>query len=163
MGRIYVDKYTGKLERSDLYLVTLTMKDGTLYEDLEPRRLFPFSNSEMYISLLNKEEREIAFVRDLSELDGESREALEGCFREYYMIPKITKLLECEDKFGSLRWRVQTDRGEISFQIRNRNSDIKKLYGTNRVIIRDSNDNRYEIADYTAMDASSKRMLFSYL
>ena len=163
MGRIYVDKYTGKLKRSDLYLVTLTMKDGSIYEELEPRRLFPFSNSNMYISLLSKEENEVAFVRDLSELDEASREALEECFREYYMIPKITKLLECEDKFGSLRWRVMTDRGEISFRIRNRNSDIKKLYGTNRVIVRDSNDNRYEIPDYTAMDNASKRMLFSYI
>ena len=45
--RIYIDKYVGTLARTDLYLVRLTMKDGTVYEDLEPRRLFPFTNPNM--------------------------------------------------------------------------------------------------------------------
>ena len=79
------------------------------------------------------------------------------------MIPVITKVLECEDKFGTLKWRVETDRGEITFNIKNRHSDIKKLYGTPRVIVRDSNDNRYEIRDINKMDARSARMLFAYL
>lgn len=163
MGRIYVDRYTGKLERTDLYLVRLTLKDGTVYENLEPRKLFPFTNDSMFITLLNEEEREVGFVRDFEELDDGSQKALEECFREYYMIPKISRLLACEDKFGTLKWTVETDRGVITFQIRNRNSDIKRLYGTQRLIIRDANDNRYEITDHTALDTQSKKMLFSYL
>ena len=163
MARIYIDKYTARLERTDLYLVKMTMKDGTVHEDLEPRRLFPFTNPDMYITLLNKDEREVGFVRDLKELDGESVKALEACFAEYYMIPRITKVISCEEKFGSIKWEVETDRGPVKFRIRSRHSDIKKLYGSNRVIVRDSNDNRYEIPDYTALDAHSIRMLFSYL
>ncbi len=163
MGRIYVDRYTGKIERTDLYLVKLTMKDGTVYENLEPRMLFPFTNHTMYITLLDNHEKELGFVRDLEEIDEDSRKALEECFHEYYMIPKITRVLACEDKFGTLKWTVETDRGEITFRIRNRHSDIKHLWGTKRVIVRDANDNRYEIPDYTAMDAKSNRLLFSYL
>ncbi len=163
MGRIYIDKYTGALERTDLYLVKLTMKDGTVYENLEPRKLFPFSHESMYITLLNSEEREVGFVRDLGELDKNSRAALEECFREYYMIPKILRVIASEDKFGSLKWTVETDRGQIQFRIQNRNSDIKILRGSHRVIVRDSNDNRYEIPDYTALDPHSTRLLFSYL
>ena len=163
MARIYIDKYVGKLERTDLYFVKLTLKDGTVYEDLEPRRLFPFNNPNMFITLLNKEEREVGFVRDLSELDEASVAALNACFEEYYMIPRIKHLIACEEKFGSLKWTVDTDRGEVSFRIRNRNSDIKRLWGTNRVIVRDSNDNRYEIPDITKLDAHSNRLLFSYL
>lgn len=163
MRRIYVDKYTGHIERTDLYLVKLTLKDGTVHEDLEPKRLFPLNNPDMYITLLNREEREVGFVRDLAELDEASADVLRACFAEYYMIPKVTRLLEAEEKFGSIKWRVMTDRGEISFRIRSRHSDIKKMYGSNRVIIRDSNDNRYEIEDYTKMDAHSVRLLFPYL
>lgn len=162
MGRIYVDRYTGTLEKTDLYYVKLTLKDGTVYEDLEPRMLFPFTNHTMFITLLSKEEREVGFVRCLTELDESSRKALEACFSEYYMIPKIQRLIRCEDRFGTLKWEVETDRGCVSFRIRNRHSDIKHL-GGKRVIIRDSNDNRYEIPDYTAMDAHSTRLLFSYL
>ena len=163
MSRIYVDRYTARIERTDIYLVRLTLKDGTVIEDLEPRRLFPFSDPNMYITLLDDKEKEIGFVRDLTEIDDASRKALEECFAEYYMIPRITALLESVDKFGSLNWVVETDRGRVAFQIRNRHSDIKQMGRSNRVIIRDANDNRYEIPDYTALDAHSKHLLFSYL
>ncbi|MBR2906614.1 MAG: DUF1854 domain-containing protein [Clostridia bacterium] len=163
MGRIYVDRETGKIERTDLYLVRLTLADGTVYEGLEPRRLFPLTNGSSYISLLDEREREIAMVRDMRALDADSAAALDACFSEYYMIPKILRVISCEDKFGVLRWTVETDRGEVVFQIRSRHSDIKHFQGSNRVIIRDSNDNRYEIPDCTAMDKRSTHLLFAYL
>ena len=163
MGRYYIDKYTGRLERTDIYLVRLIKKDGSVVENLEPRRLFPFTNHNMFITLLDENEKEVGFVRDFDELDEASAHALEECFAEYYMIPQILRVLECEDKFGTLKWKVETDRGIIKFSIRNRHSDIKKLYPTNRVIIRDSNDNRYEIKDVSALDSRSLHLLFSYL
>ena len=163
MKRIYVDKYTGKIERTDLYLIRLTMKDGTVYEDLEPRKLFPYTNHTMFITLLDKDEREVGFVRDFEELDESSKAALDECFKEYYMIPKILRIIDCEDKFGTLKWHVDTDRGEVAFNIKNRHSDIKRLWGTSRVIVRDSNDNRYEIPDINKMDGHSNRILFSYI
>ena len=162
MARIYIDQYTGKLSRSDMYLVTLTLKDGTVIEDLEPRRLFPVTNPDMYITLLDNEEKEVAFVRDLEELDAGSVAVLKACFSEYYRIPKITKLLASSEKFGSLTWEVETDHGIVSFRIRNRHSDIKCTNGK-RILVRDTNDNRYEIPDYTVMDAHSRHILFSYL
>ena len=162
MARIYIDQYTGKISRSDMYLVTLTLKDGTVIENLEPRRLFPVTNPNMFITLLNSEEREVAFVRDLEELDKDSAAVLKACFAEYYRIPQIIKLLSSNEKFGSLTWEVETDRGIVSFRIRNRHSDIKCMDGK-RILIRDINDNRYEIPDYTVMDAHSKHILFSFL
>ena len=116
MSRIYIDRYTGRLERSDLYLVRLILKTGSVIEDLEPRRLFPFSNPNMYITLLDDKEKEVGFVRDLTEIDDDSRRVLEECFAEYYMIPRITRLIESVDKFGSLNWVVDTDRGRAIFE-----------------------------------------------
>lgn len=160
--RIYIDKFTGKIERTDVYLCKLTLKDGTVYENLEPRRLFPISNTQMYITLLDNNEKEVGFVRDVKELDEDSKKALDEAFEEYYMIPKITAILDIEEKFGTLKWFVDTDRGEQNFAIRNRHSDIKQLSGTKRMIIRDSNDNRYEIPDITVLDKKSIRLLFPY-
>ena len=162
MGRIYIDQYTGRIKRSDIYLVTLTLKDGTVIENLEPRRLFPVSNANMYITLLDHDEKEVAFVRDLEELDKDSAAALRECFKEYYRIPQITRLISSEEKFGSLTWTVETDRGTVSFRIRNRHSDIK-CWNNARILVRDTNDNRYEIDDYKLLDAHSRRLLFSYL
>ncbi|MBQ9079684.1 MAG: DUF1854 domain-containing protein [Clostridia bacterium] len=163
MARIYVDKDSGRIERTDMYLVKLTLNDGTVIEDLEPRRLFPHTDTDHYISLLNKKEKEIALVKDIKELDEASRKALEECFKEYYLIPKISQVLHVEDKFGALSFRVMTDRGEISFRIRNRHSDIKMLHKDGRILIRDSDDNRYEIPCYNDLDRHSKHLLFSYV
>ncbi|MBR2018982.1 MAG: DUF1854 domain-containing protein [Clostridia bacterium] len=163
MSRIYVDKYLGRLERADIYRVRLIMRDGSVFENLEPRRLFPFSNTSMYITLLDKNEKEVGFIRNLDELDEQSVKVLEECFAEYYMIPQITAILAISEKFGSLKWTVETDRGVITFRIMNRQSDVKRMHGTNRILFRDSNDNRYEIRDYTALDAASQRKLFPFL
>ena len=112
--RIYFDSEKGRIERSDLYLVNLIFKDGQVIENLEPRRLFPVTDTEHYITLLDDKEKEIALIRNMSDLDETSREVLEDCFREYYMIPKITQILEVHDKFGVLEFKVMSNRGEIS-------------------------------------------------
>ena len=163
MARIYVDKDNGRIERTDMYLVKLTLNDGTVFEELEPRRLFPHTNTQQYITLLNEKEKEVALIKELKDLDSDSRKALEACFTEYYMIPKISRVLHVDDKFGALKMTVMTDRGEISFRIRNRHSDIKMLHRNGRVLIRDSDDNRYEIPCFEDLDRHSKHLLFSYV
>ena len=162
MARIYLDKSTARLTRTDVYLVTVTMTDGTVIENLEPRRLFPVTNGSKYITLLDANEREVCFVRDIADLDRDSAAALLACFAEYYRVPQIVAVLEVTEKFGTISWRVRTDRGEVTFRIRNRHSDIK-CFSDNRVLIRDSNDNRYEIGDHTRLDLHSRRLLFPYL
>ena len=161
--RIYFDSEKGRIERADLYLVNLIFKDGQIIENLEPRRLFPITDTEHYITLLNDKEKEIALIRNMSDLDEVSREVLEDCFREYYMIPKITQILEVHDKFGVLEFKAMSDRGVVSFRIRNRHSDIKNLHDSGRIVIRDSDDNRYEIPQFEDLDKHSKHCLFSYV
>ena len=161
MKRFYIDRYTGRIERTDIYLVRVIDKNGVAYNDLEPRRLFPMTNPDMYITLLDKDEREVAFVRDLNELDEDSANALRACFTDYYRIPRITAIRHNEKKFGVLYWDVETDKGPVRFRIRNVRHDLLRL-GT-RVLVRDHNDNRYEIPDTEALDPHSKRILFTYL
>ena len=163
INREIIDRHSAKIERCDLYLVKVTLYNGTVYDRLEPRRLFPFSNPDKFITLLNENEVEVGIINSMDELDDDSRKAVEDCFAEYYMIPKIKKILWVVDKFGTLKFGVDSDRGAVEFTIRNRHSDIKKLRGTDRVIIRDSNDNRYEIPQFSLLDKHSKNLLFSYV
>jgi hypothetical protein len=51
-----------------------------------------------------------------------------------------------------------TDRGERTIRIKNRHSDIKTLYD-GRILVRDANDNRYEIPDVSALDKHSQKLL----
>ena len=77
MKRYYVDANTGRIERVDLYLVRLIRADGSVLEPLEPRRLFPFTDPSKYVSLLDTEEKEVALIRDMNDLDRDSAKVLE--------------------------------------------------------------------------------------
>ena len=149
MARYYVDPKNDKIVRTDLYLVKLEKADGEVIEELEPKRLFPFSNPTEYITLVTEDRKEVAVIRVLSELSEDSRRAIEECFSEIYMIPMITKVQSVVAKFGMLNFAMETDRGPIKFRVRNPHSDIKKL-DDGRMLFRDSDDNRYEIPDVIA-------------
>ncbi|MBE6596848.1 MAG: DUF1854 domain-containing protein [Ruminococcaceae bacterium] len=159
---LFIDGPEAKIEKTGDTTVTLRLFRGDVYEGLEPRRLFPLSGLTRYITLLDSDQKEKAIIRNLDGLDEESRRAVVECLNEYYLIPKITAVNQITEKFGILSWHCETDHGRRSFRIRNRHSDIKMLYD-GRVLIRDSNDNRYEIEDIKKLDKRSRRLLASEL
>ena len=129
----------------------------TLY-GLEPRRLFPKSGGNRYVALLDEDGEQVAIIRDTAKLSPESREVIEKALEEYYLIPRITKFIKMTDKFRVWMWTAETDRGTLTFEIRNHIPNVKPLYD-GRVLIKDADDNRYEIPDYRKMDKRSIRML----
>ncbi len=143
-------------------LVNLTLASGEKYERLEPRRLFPVSRANSYITLLNEEGTEVAIIRSMDDLSQESLAAIKYSLDDYYLVPHITRIIQTGEKYGTLRWTVETDRGIKSFDIRNRNHDIK-VYPGGKVRIRDSDDNRYTIDNYNELDAHSRARLIADL
>lgn len=156
----YMVKKEDRIVRTDTYLVRIETADGETIEDVEPRRLFPFSDPNRYVTFLAKGETEVAMLTDLADLCESSRSAVEECFAEYYMIPRVTGVIHVIDKGGVFKWKVTTDRGVVEFQIRNRNSDIKQEEDV--LLMRDSNDNRYRI-DLNALDPKSMKKILSYI
>ena len=143
-------------------LVTLTLENGDVYEKLEPRRLFPVNRPDEYITMLNTEGVEVAVIRKISELNESSREAVTHSLNDYYLVPHIKRIIAITEKYGTLHWVVETERGIKEFDIRNRNHDIK-AFRNGCVRVRDSDDNRYIIDDYKALDKHSRAQLFSDL
>lgn len=162
MSRNYVDGNSVKFTLSSFCQVTATLFSGEVIEELEPRRLFPLSGPDEYISLLDGEGKERMIVRNLSSLDAESADAVRECLTERYRLPQIESFDDCFDKFGQLVFTVRTNFGETSFTVKNRHSDIKLLYGK-RIMIKDGSDNRYEVSDLNALDKRSVRIISSYL
>ena len=162
MERIYLEN-GAKIERLDLYRVRVTLPDGSQLPPLEPRCLFPLSDPVHYISLLEDGKEEVALIRDLSALDKDSVKAVKDCLGEYYLIPKILRVLSVKDQYGSLVWVTETDRGPVTFRIKDRHNDIKFYHDTSRLLVRDSNDNRYEIPDTEALDPKTHHLLFPYI
>ena len=118
--RIYVTS-ADMIKAGENNLVELILADGTTFSELEPRRLFPVSAADKYITLLDTEGVEIAQIRDLRDLNGEARSVIDNSLADYYLVPVITKIINVTEKFGTLHWTVETERGQRSFDIRNRN------------------------------------------
>jgi hypothetical protein len=148
--------------RKDIALVDMELYDGRYFENLEPRRLFPVTGLEKYITLLDSAGVEQAIIRDLNTLPPKERKIIEECLNEYYLVPKISKIIDCSEKYGVLNIQAETDRGEVLIEIRNVLSGLKLMYGT-RVLLRDHNDNRYEIPDLQQLDKNSRMMIDLYL
>ncbi len=157
--RIYLTK-NDKIEKEENNLVKLTLASGEIISSLEPRRLFPVSREDKYITLLDTDGDEVAIIKELASLSEESRAAVKYSLDDYYLVPKIIKIISTGEKYGTLRWTVETDRGIKSFDIRNRNHDIK-VYKDGKVRVRDSDDNRYTIDNYNELDPHSKARLIA--
>lgn len=162
MPRLYIDNDMARFVRKDIALVDMELYDGRYFENLEPRRLFPVTGLEKYITLLDSAGVEQAIIRDLNTLPPKERKIIEECLNEYYLVPKISKIIDCSEKYGVLNIQAETDRGEVLIEIRNVLSGLKLMYGT-RVLLRDHNDNRYEIPDLQQLDKNSRMMIDLYL
>ena len=153
--------------------VRITQRDGIFVDaefyhtketktGLEPRRLFPRSGGNRYVALLDEDGEQVAVIRNVDSLLPGSREALQSALDEYYMIPRITRFIKMTEKFKIWMWTAETDKGVITFEIRNHIASVKPLYD-GRVLIKDANDNRYEIPDYRQLDKNSQKMLLPKL
>ena len=162
MPRNFVDANSVRLTPAAFCTVRAELYSGEVFDELEPRRLFPLSGPDEFISLLDADGKEQMIVRKISALDGESAKSLEAALGSYYRIPKIDSITECLDKNGILKFSVTTDYGPCSFSVKNRHADIKLLYGK-RVLMKDGNDNRYEIPDVAALDKKSRHIMAGYL
>ena len=151
-------------------LLNVTLPDGTVYEDVEPRRYFPISDITRNISIVRIEENdkgkdkltEFFIIKDIANLDEASREALLTSLNRYYMIPKILDISDQKNVYGILQWKVLTDRGVFSFDIRDIYSSIKQL-NSGKILVIDAYDNRYEIDDVSKLSKRGQKLLLGYL
>lgn len=160
--RTYIEYDNARITRKEGIMLDVEMYDGRVFRDVEARRLFPLTGLKKYITLLDGDGVEQAVIRDLDNLTPECRDTVMDVLREYYLVPKITKILSAEEKYGKLKLSVETDNGPHSFEIKNVHADIKMLYD-GRVLIKDSSDNRYDIPRLAALDKRSLRVINPYL
>ena len=158
----YIEGPEVRLTENDKIFVDAEFYSGEKFYELELHRMFPITGLTKYIALMDSEGNEIAVIRDINALMPESREVVENCLREYYMIPRITKFIKMSERFKIWMWTAETDKGVCTFEIRNHLTAIKPLYD-GRVLIKDANDNRYEIPDVNLLDKHSKKLILPKL
>lgn len=138
--------------------IRIRLEDGEVREDVQFARAFPFSHPDRYISMLTFEGQEIGMFRSLEGMHPASRAVVEEELEQRYFIPVIEKIYSLTEEHGQLRWEVKTDRGERIFYVRNWRDNVHELSPVRYLIVA-VDGSRYEIRDYTALDARSKAWL----
>jgi hypothetical protein len=123
-------------------------------------RCFPWSLQSQYISIRDKDGKEVALLEDLQQLDAQSRGVIQEELAARFFVPKITRITDYRAEFDIIYISAATDRGEVTFQIRSRD-DVRILSGR-RAIFRDVDGNIYEIPDFHALDRVSQKYLERY-
>jgi len=115
----------------------------------------PISGRGREISVVGKDKKEIMLLSDSGCLDPDSRAIAEEELERRYLVPKITKVTRTESTFGNRYWDVETDRGLRRFLVTDPNVNVLWLTD-DRLVIRDTFGNRYEIDSFSALDKRSK-------
>jgi len=122
----------------------------------------PVSGRGEEVCILDPDNREIAFLEDLSQLDPESMAIAKDELHHRYLISRIAKVNEAEANYGNRYWDVETDRGPRRFVMRDPAANAVWLTA-DRLVLRDTLGNRYEIVSMAALDEASRAFVNNVL
>lgn len=132
------------------------------YERVFLHRAFPFEDKLNFISVNDKDGKEIALIKSIEDLDEiQQKYIIDELERKYYT-PTIKKILSMKERFGFSYWQVITDTGERIFTIQDTYRNIHKISITH-VFLTDVDGNRYDIPDIEALDRKSYKKIELYL
>ncbi len=123
-------------------------------------RCFPWSDPARHISLRDHDEEEFAYVRDVSELDDESRAALERALVAAGFLLEITAVEDVSEEVEIRHWAVRTRQGSRRFQTRLDDWPVRIAGGG--LLIRDLAGDLYHVPDPEALDSASREWLWAY-
>lgn len=105
---------------------------------------------------------ELAVVRRLDELDGDSRNAVETHLQWSYFCSTITAVHAIEVRYHVPHWDVETDKGRRVFELHSSRRDVRVLPG-GRALVRDADGNVYLIPAVVDLDPASRAIIEDYV
>ncbi len=123
---------------------------------------FPLSASLKRIVFFDSDGEEIGCLKCASQLDPESLKILQEELDKAYFMPSIKSISEITDHLGLELWRVITNRGERTFEVRSPRKNVR-IINPKRLIVKDVDGNRYEIKDWRMLDKKSLALLMRHL
>lgn len=126
------------------------------------RRAFPSEEPYRYISVAGKDDKEIGMIPDVNKFSEPQRSILKNELNHRYFMPKISRIDDIKDRFGHTVFSVATDIGPIRFTVRDVYRNLFHL-PDGRVILTDTDGNRYEIPDPHALDKKSFKRIELYI
>ncbi len=142
--------------------------DGQLWATVGPcatpvwvRRCFPWTAPARFVSLRDRDEEEVALVRDLDELEADSRRALEGALLEAGFVLEVEGVLSVDDEIEIRTFRVRTRQGPRRFQTLR--DEWPRPTPGGGILLRDVAGDLYWVRDPTRLDRQSRARLWALL
>lgn len=150
------------LQRDVWGQLVLTLADGRRLVGVEVARAFPISAPAEYVSICDAEGHEVMCIEDPSALPPAVLAILDEELARREFLPIVLRIEEVFADTDPSQWRIVTDRGPTTFWMEDSDNDVRRL-GPNRILLVDSHDIRYLIADTRRLDGVSRRILGRYL
>ena len=153
----YLNPQTTRFENAPDGTLRVVIENDRCGMRVEAFRAFPLSHPEEQIVLRDGDKKEIGVVRDLKELPDAPRQLLRAQLQRRYFLPKIKAITKIFERFGTMQWEVETDRGARSITTKPINDAIYEIE-PGRFILTDNESNRYEIEKLDDFDPQSRAL-----
>ncbi|MCI8388003.1 MAG: DUF1854 domain-containing protein [Clostridiales bacterium] len=163
------DKKVTEKENSEATPENKNLPDGKVEKILDRiflSRAFPFDMPYEYISVLDKDKKEVGFIRSLDDFDEPEKQLLMQELKTKYYTPVIKRILSVKERYGFSYWKTECEFGEKSFTLQDTFRSIIKSQrpdGGERIFILDVDGNRYEIPSIEDLDRQSYKKIELYL
>jgi hypothetical protein len=140
----------------------LTVEGDRSHLKVTVLRAFPLSEPARFFSVRDAENKEVGMIVDPAELsDGNRKLVLEDLSRRY-LVPTVQRILTAKERFGTVDWEMETDRGRCLLTTRNLRENVQRP-SASRIILSDVDGNRYDIRNIDELDLHSQQLLFQHL
>ena len=143
-------------------ILRLTIEDDRSYLRVGLLRAFPLSDPSHYLSVRDGQGKEVGLIADPDALRPEDCALIERELARRYLVPAVTRIVSARERFGTVEWTMETDRGVARFTTRNLRENVQRPSPV-RIILNDVDGNRYDIRDVDALSAASQELLFRHL
>lgn len=150
-----------ELQRNALGRLIFTDTDGKIHEGVVPAHAFPISAPTEGVALVSADGHELAWIDNLNDLSGNTRQLVEEELASREFIPEIKQLLQVSTFATPSIWTVETDRGHTSFILKGED-DIRRL-NHDSLLIADSNSIHFLIRDIQQLNKHSRKLLDRFL
>jgi len=140
----------------------LTIDEDRCHLKVSVLRAFPLSESGRFFSVRDSANDEVGMIADPAELDEENRRLVNEELTRRYLVPGVQRILSAKERFGTVDWEMDTDRGVCKFTTRNLRENVQRP-APGRLILSDVDGNRYDIRNIDELDLPSQQLLFQHL
>ena len=137
--------------------------EESTYNRIYLHSAFPFDMPEEFISVLDKDQKEIGIIRALDKLSEATQKILRAELSRKYYSPRITRIYSVKERYGFSYWRVDLENTkDFSFTVQDTYRSMLKI-DAEHIFIVDVDGNRYEIPSVEQLDRASYKKIELYL